>query len=310
MWVSCGLGITKSGAQIRYVYRRPMLKSLIQPLQLFLKGATGKDRQQIHQLTQQIMRLQVAYDGLQQDYTSLEQQYSSLNAKHSGLKTKHSQLRLRYEELNAECKDINELLDIADSEAEDRKVERGDLRSQIKRLQKEKLAVTNRLEEEKLSILERLEKEKSALLCRVAVLENELGLREYSSEYHPPQESSLEVIEAEKQDEPVDLSGVTLALVGGHETTHREVKEALKKYGLKRCIHVPPHSQESNSRHQIKDKISNCDLIVTITSYVDHSVTKCVKQLKENHILAGDVIRVHTHGKSSVVREVLNYFAM
>ncbi|PZO58650.1 MAG: hypothetical protein DCF15_04845, partial [Phormidesmis priestleyi] len=107
----------------------------------------------------------------------------------------------------------------------------------------------------------------------------------------------------------IDLSNVSLALIGGHETTHREVSEELKKYGLKRCIHIPPHSIVSNSRSQIKDKISNCDLIVTITSYVDHSVTQCVKQLKDTQMLTGEVIRVHCHGKSGVVREVLDHFS-
>ncbi|MEO1445348.1 MAG: DUF2325 domain-containing protein, partial [Cyanobacteria bacterium J06635_11] len=107
----------------------------------------------------------------------------------------------------------------------------------------------------------------------------------------------------------VDLSTISLALIGGHETTHREVSAALRKYGLKRCVHVPPHSIASNSRSQIKDKISQCDLVITITTYVDHSVVRCVKQLKEAQMLAGEVIRMSSHGKSSVVREVLSYFA-
>ena len=58
-----------------------------------------------------------------------------------------------------------------------------------------------------------------------------------------------------------------------------------------------------------RDKISNCDLIVTVTSHVDHSVSECVKQLKDAQVLAGECIRVSCHGKSGLVREVLNYFA-
>ena len=109
--------------------------------------------------------------------------------------------------------------------------------------------------------------------------------------------------------EQIDLSNVSLALIGGHETTYRTVSEELRQYGLKHCVHVPPHSIASNSRHQIKDKISNCDLIITITSYVDHSVSKCVKQLKDAKMLAGECIRVSCHGKSGLVREVLEHFA-
>ncbi|MEM6452022.1 MAG: DUF2325 domain-containing protein [Cyanobacteria bacterium P01_D01_bin.105] len=266
-----------------------MLKSLIQPLQLFIKGATGKDRHLNQQLTQQLMRLEVAYDGLQKDYTALGQRYDSLKVKHSQLTAQYEQLKARYDQITGDQKDWNALLNYADKESKELSAEKGKLRSQLKRL----------------------ESEKADLVGQVAVLEHKLGLREYDADYsvelEPPgdSESDLSLMD----NEPVDLSDISLALVGGHETTHREVKEELKKYGLKRCIHVPPHSRESNSRHQIKDKISNCDLVVTITSYVDHSVVECVKKLKASQMLTGEVIRVHTHGKSSVVREVLDYFA-
>lgn len=255
-----------------------MFKSLIQPLQLFIKGASGKDRQLNQQLTQQLIRLQDAYNGLQEDYAALGQRYDNLKAK-------HSQLKARYDQLVADQQDWNALLSYADTETQELSAEKVQLRSQLKRL----------------------ETEKTDLAGQVAVLEHKLGLREFSADFDPPEapEADLELLNSDA----VDLSDVSLALVGGHETTHREVRDELKKYGLKRCIHVPPHSRESNSRHQIKDKISNCDLVVTITSYVDHSVVECVKKLKANHVLTGDVIRVHTHGKSSVVREVLDYFA-
>lgn len=284
-----------------------MFKSLIQPLQLFLKGATGKDRHHSQQLTQQLMQLQVAYDGLQDERTSVEEDYSTLKAQHVQLQAKHSLLRRRHDDLIEDQQDWNALLNYADEEAKKLVSEKGKLRSQIKRL----------------------EAEKAGLIGRVAVLEHQLGLREYSEEaianHKIAKDLASESLATKDEDSEdlateatdltlisegsVDLSSVSLALVGGHETTHRGVREELKKYGLKRCIHVPPHSRESNSLHQIKDKISNCDLIVTITSYVDHSVSKCVKQLKANQVLAGDVILVHTHGKSSVVREVLDYFA-
>ncbi|MFK8183025.1 MAG: DUF2325 domain-containing protein [Phormidesmis sp.] len=255
-----------------------MLKSLIQPFQLFIKGASGKDRQLNQQLTQQLMRLQDAYNGLQAEYVALGQSYDNLKAK-------HVQLKSRYDKLSSDQRDWNALLNYADSEAKELSTEKVQLRAQLKRL----------------------ETEKTDLAGQVAVLEHKLGLREYSDEFEPSEASELDLTLI--SNDSVDLSNVSLALVGGHETTHREVRDELKKYGLKRCIHVPPHSRESNNRHQIKDKISNCDLVVTITSYVDHSVVECVKKLKASHVLAGDVIKVHTHGKSSVVREVLDYFA-
>ena len=158
---------------------------------------------------------------------------------------------------------------------------------------------------------------------KIAFLEQQLDLRAYqhnSADPAPRADGEKPCLNLERgpeqtldqslptYDQSIDLSNLSIALVGGHETTYREVTEVLKQYGLKRCIHVPPHSIASNSRNQIKDKISNCDLVVTITSYVDHSVAKCVKQLKDAQMLAGGSIRVSCHGKSGLVREVLEYF--
>jgi hypothetical protein len=159
--------------------------------------------------------------------------------------------------------------------------------------------------------------EKGHLIGELAVLQQQIALRNYQTDATSPAATSPAAATSSEDlflSNPIDyfvnidLSNVSLALIGAHETTYREVKAELKQYGLKRCIHVPPHSIASNSRQQIKDKISNCDLIVTVTSYVDHSVSKCVKQLKDTQMLAGECIRVSSHGKSGLVREVLQYF--
>jgi len=269
-----------------------MFKSLIQPLQLFLKGATGKDRHYNQKLRQQLIQLQVAYDGLQEDRASMQQRHGALKTKHGQLKAqytqleaKHNKLLGRYDELK---KESNALVTIADGEAQEWLTENAELRSQ----------------------LEALEAEKNALAGRVIVLEHKIDLEKFSrdaADYEAlaTSEPELAIVDGEF----VDLSNFSLALVGGHETTHRKVKEELEKYGLKRCVHVPPHSRESNSRDQVKDKISNCDLVVTITSYLNHSLSESVKKLKANHVLAGEVIWLHSHGKSSVVKTVLNYFS-
>ena len=262
-----------------------MFKSLIQPLQLFLKGATGKDRHQNQKLIQRISQLQIAYDDLLTNHTALEQSHSSLQEQHRQIKSQHAKLRSRCNRLREQHQETTEMLDYTEGEVDRLVAEKGKLRSHLKRLGAEK----------------------TELAGEVVVLKHKLGLREYSDEHSS--EGGAETTLDFMSDRAIDLSDISLALVGGHETTHREVRDELRKYGLKRCIHVPPHSRESNSRHQIRDKIGNCDLVVTITSYIDHSVTKCVKQLQANDGLAGEVILVHSHGKSSVVREVLDYFA-
>ena len=131
-----------------------MFKSLIQPLQLFIKGATGKDRHQNQQLIQQLMRLEMAYDALQEDYTSLEKN-------HSGLKAKHAQIKARYDHLSKDQQDLDALLTYADNETKKLVEESEQLRSQIKHLVAEK----------------------TALAGQVTFLEHKLHLKEYSHDY-------------------------------------------------------------------------------------------------------------------------------
>ncbi len=297
-----------------------MFKSLIQPLQLFIKGATGKDRYQKQQLAQQLISLQVAYDHLQESCGTLQDEQDVLQRNIEKLQKRYGKLQRDRNLLQRDRNELNALFNYADKENQGLDAEKGEMRSHI----------------------QKIEAEKAALHSKVVFLEHKLGLRAYESgaDYTEPEAKVTDSQLESRTDEPltaeplaptaikdisadleadltaeqdrefvIDLSEVSLALVGGHETTHREVAEELKKYGLKRCIHVPPHSRESNNRHQIKDKIGNCDLVVTITSYVDHSVSNCVKQLRDTQMLTGEVIRVHCHGKSGVVREVLQYFA-
>ncbi len=304
-----------------------MFKSLMQPFQLFLKGATGKDRYQKQQLMQQLVRLQRSYDGLQESCSTLQQEQDALLKKNNQLQASLTKLQREYERIQRDRNEFSTLFNYADTENQMLDAESGELRSHI----------------------DELEEENATLQSRVVFLEYKLNLQTYSNDAnnnvsndafnsHPigSDAVNLDLTRYPAGDKPlanqslssqtglegvlaadlgeglmpiVDLSNISLALVGGHEATHREVSEELKKYGLKRCIYIPPHSRESNSRHQIKDKIGNCDLVVTITSYIDHSVSKCVKHLQESQMLAGEVLIVKCRGKSGVVREVLQYFA-
>ena len=291
-----------TSSQLRFI----MFKPVLQAVQMFLKGASGKDRQDKHHLSEHLLALQVAYDQLQKKQDALQTQNSRLQRECDRLQ--HSQQELTTS-LQRHQLDLDELINVADTDAKDLAQENEDLQSRLRHSEdsKDALKATN-----------------ATLLGKIAVLENQLTLRSYQStntdtdtaasnhktENRADSEKSiLNLLADDISFEQVDLSDVSLALIGGHETTYRTVTAELKQYGLKNCVHVPPHSIASNSRHQIKDKISNCDLIITVTSYVDHSVSKCVKQLNDAKMLAGECIRVSCHGKSGLVREVLQYFA-
>ncbi|MEL6606023.1 MAG: DUF2325 domain-containing protein [Cyanobacteria bacterium J06614_10] len=262
-----------------------MLKPVLHAFQMFLKGATGKDRQAKHHLSDHLFKVQVAYDQLQQQFDQLQLENERL------LKTTDDLEK----QLQRNQTELEELITLADTDAKFLISENQSLQLRLRDSEDEK---------------ESLQVARGQLLGRVAVLERQLDLEGYRTGNGQATANRAELGSVEAADfSEVSLANISLALVGGHETTYREVRKALRQYGLKRCIHVPPHSIASNSRQQIKDKIGNCDLVVTITSYVDHSVSKCVKQLKDAQLLAGECIRVSCHGKSGLVREVLQYFA-
>lgn len=271
-----------------------MLKPALHALQMFLKGATGKDRQTNQKLSDQLLTLQLAYDQLQQQCDRLQHERDQIQRDHDRLKIAKNNL---IQHLHQNKQDLEDLINFADTDTKFLTEENQDLQKRLQRSETENTKIQN---------------ENGALLGKIAHLENQLNLRTYSPE--PTLPSFPDTSHSPAPPLPhsptptIDLSNITLALIGGHETTHREVSAELKQYGLKRCIHIPPHSIASHNRQQIKDKISNCDLIVTITSYVDHSVVKCVKHLKDAQMLAGECIRVSCHGKSGLVREILNYF--
>ncbi|MEL7067528.1 MAG: DUF2325 domain-containing protein [Cyanobacteria bacterium J06581_3] len=273
-----------------------MFKPVFQAVQMFLKGATGKDRQAKQNISDQLLAVQIAYDQLQQQHSQLQQTCDRLSTTNSDLQQRQTYLQ----------KELDDFINFADTDAKELVAENQELQSRLRQSEDEKIELQN---------------VNGTLLGKIAYLNSQLDLRSYQTadddEFSTTEENFRtegEIVSAiaspdSSSADAVDLSNISLALIGGHETTYRKVTEELQQYGLKTCIHVPPHSIASNSRNQIKDKISQCDLVITITSYVDHSVSKCVKQLKDTQMLAGECIRVSCHGKSGLVREVLQYFA-
>ncbi|MGP1385383.1 MAG: hypothetical protein ACTS2F_17595 [Thainema sp.] len=106
----------------------------------------------------------------------------------------------------------------------------------------------------------------------------------------------------------IDLSGMKLALVGGHDATRRgAISDLRQRYGLTRWVELPPFCKHSIGRSNIKAKLQDCDLIVLITGYMKHQQTDSIMQLKKLGTLSGDVVLLTCRGKSGVVREILNY---
>ena len=106
-----------------------------------------------------------------------------------------------------------------------------------------------------------------------------------------------------------DLSQIKLGIVGGHDATRREViRELTAQYGLTRWVEVPPTWEQSLSQRVLKGKLEQCDLIVIVTGYMNHSLTHAVFGLKESGALLGEVVLLNFRGKSGVVREILDYF--
>ncbi|MEM9447464.1 MAG: hypothetical protein AAGA75_02890 [Cyanobacteria bacterium P01_E01_bin.6] len=106
----------------------------------------------------------------------------------------------------------------------------------------------------------------------------------------------------------IDLSGLRLALVGGHPTTRRGVIQELQlNYGLRHWVEVPRMNEVNTNRSKVKSKIGQCTLVVLITGYMSHRLTEIIFSLKEAGSLAGEVLQLNCKGKSGVVREILNH---
>lgn len=106
-----------------------------------------------------------------------------------------------------------------------------------------------------------------------------------------------------------DLSSLKLALIGGHETTRREVIRELKEfYGLEKAVEVAPSSEAYVDRSSVQAKLSDCRLIAAIVGYMGHDLSKIVSELKKDGALVGEVLLLPCRGKSGVVREILNWW--
>ena len=103
-----------------------------------------------------------------------------------------------------------------------------------------------------------------------------------------------------------ELADIFLGIVGGHDVTRREViRELSEQHGLQRWVEIPALRECNIQKRVLREKVERCDLIVIVTGYMNHSLTKAVYALQEAGALSGKVELLNFRGKSGIVREIL-----
>ncbi len=103
----------------------------------------------------------------------------------------------------------------------------------------------------------------------------------------------------------VSLVDWKIALIGGHENTTRGVRQKLSQsYGLQTMIEIPSIHM---SQQQLRQKLENCHLIVSIVGYSNHPLTTSISQLKSKGALKGEILPVNCRGVSGVVRDIMSF---
>ncbi len=311
-----------------------MFKFVIQPLQLFLDGAIGKDRQANRSLTKKLHLARADCDYLQRQQDALERSHKKLKQTCDRITQQQKQLQNEYVQLQKRCEELalakeksEKQLAIAINHNEQLTAKQSALVLQIQEKEIEikqlvKLADDDEkgflAQAEKLTLaLNNKERENVQLVGEIAVLEASLARQTYQHPQIFESEKSLtnddktplndinpEVLKC------VDLSNVSIALVGGHDNTRHHVIEKLQQvHGLKkRHLHELSHEHTSD-RGQVKEKIKNCDFVFVITGYISHKLHDSVMQLRDKDALKGDVVRLDNHGTTGVLRDILTYVA-
>lgn len=103
----------------------------------------------------------------------------------------------------------------------------------------------------------------------------------------------------------ISLVDWKIALIGGHENTTRGVRRKLSQsYGLQAMVEIPSVHM---SQQQLRQKLENCHLIVSIVGYSNHPLTTSISQLKSKGALKGEILPVNCRGVSGVVRDIMSF---
>ena len=110
------------------------------------------------------------------------------------------------------------------------------------------------------------------------------------------------------ENEDNSLADIFLGIVGGHDTTRREViQELAEQHSLQRWVEVPALFECNIQKRVLREMIGRCDLVVIVTGHMNHSLTKAVHSLKASGALEGKVVLLNFRGKSGIVREILKH---
>jgi len=106
----------------------------------------------------------------------------------------------------------------------------------------------------------------------------------------------------------IDLSSISIALVGGGEYTRKDIVERLSKsYCLREIREVPPTSERYANANSVEQIIGNCDLIAVVTRYIGHDLTNIISGLEADRKLQGEIIYLRTRGASGISRDISSH---
>ncbi|ASC69565.1 hypothetical protein XM38_004920 [Halomicronema hongdechloris C2206] len=249
---------------------RRLLMALYRQPWLWMRGISGADRREKRRLMRRLSTLKAECNVLRQEQEAIHHQLSLENR---GLRTLY----------------------------EDMKAERDDLQLEIWELED--------LVEELFQLLTAVEAWQPTAESE-PLAEIPFGPQTRVEDQPLDHQTDVSTQKSQANLQAIDVSGIKLALVGGHDATRRGVIDELtRQHGLAKWVELPPFSKHSLGRSNIKAKIHDCDLVVLITGYMKHKQTDSIMQLRKVECLSGDVLLLNCRGKSGVVREILAYIS-
>ena len=277
---------TNAELERRLVNAHAQIKTLNQTLEL--------SQQREAQLSQQLDENAVRQARLQQRLTAFKQTETTLKQQLTNTQKRCKTLQQNLDSISQEQQAIVTLAEQSEADLQNSLMETA---SQCKVLQQEIADLLAYSDQEIQTLENQLENQQSALgNCQVqlgAALATASRTSDESCE--PPEVSPT----------PLSLANWKIALIGGHEnTTQRVHQKLLQDYQVQALVEIPSVHMP---QQQLKQKLENCDLIVSIVNYSNHALTQSIAQLNNKGALRGELLHVNCRGVSGVMREILSF---
>ncbi|MGD1854152.1 MAG: hypothetical protein ACFB2W_07855 [Leptolyngbyaceae cyanobacterium] len=282
-----------------------------------LQQANGELEQRLFAANSQIETLNRTLTLSQQREVTLNQQlhettrrYEQLQQKLAAFRQAEANLRTQLADAQQQCKTLQQDLDQSTLERQALAAtaeQAADLRSSLietenkrKTLQKEIDGLTTYTDHEIKTLEDELARQQSAFgKCQV-----QLGAA-LATVSRTADENNKATAADDGPLPPLSLAEWKIALIGGHENTVQGVNQKLQQeYQLQTLVEIPSVHMP---QQQLKQKLENCDLIVSIVNYSNHALTQSIAQLKSKGALRGEILPVNCRGVSGVVREILSF---